>query len=157
MQNWKTQVLRLHMEEGTPLREALKVNDFEISLLIIERDTCQFKASQIDALLNKIGKAKGFEDAANEDRPSEAKAELAAAKEETFTILKFEAQQGVKLGEFDVAHKASNLEDKWQSAYNILRASNATIKDRYHGEDYQYSYWLYGEDRIYRQKLKPKT
>jgi hypothetical protein len=82
---------------------------------------------------------------------------IAAVVEVTFTTLRFEAQQGSKLGDFEVAHKQNNLPDKWQSAYNILRNSNSTIKDRYHGDTYQYSYWLYGEDKIYRQKLKPKT
>ncbi len=70
--------------------------------------------------------------------------------------LKYEPQQGAKLGEYEIAQKQNNLEDKWCSAYNILRVNNSTIKDRYHGQDYQYSYWLYGEDRIFRQKLKPK-
>ncbi len=83
--------------------------------------------------------------------------ELTAVQELTFTTLKFEAQQGTRLGDFEVAYKQNNLPDKWQSAYNILRVNNSTIKDRYHGDTYQYSYWLYGEDKIYRQKLKPKT
>jgi hypothetical protein len=92
--------------------------------------------------------------------PPEIKAEkkqAAAVLELNFTYLKFEAQQGAKLGEYEIAYKQSNLTDNWQSAYNILSNSNATIQDRYHGEDYQYSYWLYGEGKIYRQKLKPKT
>lgn len=83
--------------------------------------------------------------------------ELTAVQELTFTTLKFEAQQGTKLGDFEVAYKQNNLPDKWQSAHNILRINNATIKDRYQGDTYQYSYWLYGEDKIYRQKHKPKT
>jgi len=83
--------------------------------------------------------------------------EAAAVKEETFTILKFEAAKGERLGEFEIASKASNLPDKWQGAYNILRVNNATIKERYHGPGYAYSYWLYGEDRIYRQKLKQQS
>jgi hypothetical protein len=78
------------------------------------------------------------------------------ANELNFSTLKFEPQIGAKLGEYEVAYKQNNLSDKWQSAYNILRVNNATIKDRYHGDTYQYSYWLYGEDKIYRQKLKPK-
>lgn len=80
----------------------------------------------------------------------------AAVQEINFSTLKFETQQGAKLGEYDIAYKANNLEDKWRPAYTILRNSNATIKDRYHGETYAYSYWLFGEDKIYRQKLKPK-
>lgn len=83
--------------------------------------------------------------------------ELTAVQELTFTTLKFEAQQGTKLGDFEVAYKQNNPPDKWQSAQKILRINNATIKDRYYSDTYQYSYWLYGEDKIYRQKLKPKT
>jgi hypothetical protein len=103
-------------------------------------------------------------DAANqyidELAPPEIKAEkkqAAAVLELNFTSLKFEAQQGAKLGEYEIAYKQSNFTDKWQSVYNILSNSNATIQDRYYGEGYQYSYWLYGEDKIYRQKLKPKA
>ena len=80
--------------------------------------------------------------------------EPTAVKEEAFSILKWEPAKGSRLGDFEVAAKASNLPDRWAHAYNILRQSNATISFRYHGEGYAYSYWLYGEDRIYRQKLK---
>jgi hypothetical protein len=85
------------------------------------------------------------------------KKQITTVQEVTFTTLRYETQQGAKLGEYEIAHKQNNLQDKWQSAYNILRNSNATIKERYHGEGYQFSYWLYGEEKIYRQKLKPKT
>lgn len=81
---------------------------------------------------------------------------VAAALEHAFTILYFEPQQGAKLGEFEVANKTSNLPDKWNTAYHILKVNNATIKERYHDEGYQYSYWLFGQEKIYRQKLKPK-
>jgi hypothetical protein len=84
--------------------------------------------------------------------------EKAAVKEETFTILKFEKQTGSRLGEYEVAYKANNLEDKWNQAYNILRQNNATINNRYYGDSYAFGYWLYGKNRIYRQKLKaPKS
>ena len=102
-------------------------------------------------------------DAANEYletmAPPKAKTKetAAAVLELNFTTMRFEAQKSAKLGDYEIAHKASNLQDKWQSAYNILRSSNATIKERYQGEGYQFSYWLYGEDKIYRQKLKPKA
>jgi len=83
--------------------------------------------------------------------------EASAVKEETFNILKFEKQQGAKIGEFEVAYKANNLPDKWASAFNVLRQNNATINSRHHGEGYQFSYWLYGEDKIYRQKMKTQA
>ncbi len=102
-------------------------------------------------------------DAANEYlenmAPPKAKTKetAAAVLELNFTTMRFEAQKGAKLGDYEIAQKASNPQEKWQSAYNILRSSNATIKERYQGEGYQFSYWLYGEDKIYRQKLKPKN
>jgi hypothetical protein len=81
----------------------------------------------------------------------------AAVGEITFTTLKWDGQTGSKLGDFEVAPKATNIQDKWQHAFNILRNSNATIKTRYYGESYSHSYWIYGQDKIYRQKLKPQT
>ena len=83
--------------------------------------------------------------------PKDAKT---AVTEETFKILKFEVQQGAKIGEYEVAYQPNNVAEKWSSAYNVLRSSNATIKNRYHGKGYVYAYWLYGEGKIYRQKLK---
>ena len=117
---------------------------------------------QVDFLVKLRDASQMLADAANEYieslAPPEVKAnnQTAAVQEATFNTLRFEAQQGAKLGEYEIAYKASNLEDKWRTAHNILRNSNATINDRYHGESYLYSYWLYGEDKIYRQKLKPK-
>ena len=79
-----------------------------------------------------------------------------AVNELTFTTLKFESMQGEKLGSYEIAYKPNNINDKFSQAYNILKASNATIKSRYHGKTYQFSYWIYGEDKIYRKKLEPK-
>jgi hypothetical protein len=87
------------------------------------------------------------------ENPSLASNYVSTVNELNFSSLKYEPQQGTKLGDYEIAHKQSNLEDKWRRAYAILRNSNSTIKDRYHGETYEYSYWLYGEDKIYRQKL----
>jgi hypothetical protein len=121
--------------------------DKQVEFLVKLRDSCLMLADAANEYIDSLA-------------PPEIKAEkkqASAVLELNFTFLKFEAQQGTKLGEYEIAHKQSNLTEKWQNAYNILRNSNATIKDRYYGEDYQHSYWLYGEDKIYRQKLKPKT
>ena len=116
---------------------------------------------QVKFLVKLRDASQQMADAANEFivslAPPEVRAELTAVQEVTFTTLKFEPQQGAKLGEYEIAYKASNLEDKWRPAYNILRNSNATIKERYHGEGYEFSYWVYDEGKIYRQKLKPKA
>jgi hypothetical protein len=114
----------------------------QIELLTKLRDSCQTIVDAANQYIQSI---------------TPPQIELTAVQELTFTTLKFEAQQGTKLGDFEVAYKQNNLPDKWQSAHNILRINNATIKDRYQGDTYQYSYWLYSEDKIYRQKLKPKT
>jgi hypothetical protein len=82
---------------------------------------------------------------------------LAAVKEETFIILRWEDHESNKIGQYSVAYKPNNLKDRWTHAYNILRQNNATISSRYHGEGYQFSYWIYAEDKIYRQKKKQKT
>jgi len=79
-----------------------------------------------------------------------------SVKEETFLALAFEEQPGNKIGAYAVAYEKNNIPDKFQQAYNILKQNNATINHRYHGDAYTYSYWLYGEGKIYRQKLKPK-
>jgi len=135
--------------EGTSTEKQVDVSrfsDFEVSMLVIERDVAQFRAQRIDELLNEYGVAKGYGEA--------EKNTTGFVQEETFTALKFETAKGERLGEFEIAHKSSNLPDKWARAYTVLRHNNSTIKDRYHGPDYQFSYWLYGEDRIYRQKRK---
>ncbi len=103
------------------------------------RSALQGAVEAIDAYINFLGK------------PREP---TSFAKEETFTILKFEPAKGERLGEYEVAHKSSNLPDKWSDAYNILRQNNAVINSRYSGPNYYFSYWLYGENRIYRQRLK---
>ena len=60
-----------------------------------------------------------------------------------------------KLKSFQAADRKDNTGNRFQSAINILKKNDATISHRYHGEDYNFSYWLYGDPvRIYRQKLK---
>jgi hypothetical protein len=116
---------------------------------------------QVDFLVKLRDASQMLADAANEYIESLAPPEVkednksTAVQEITFSTLRFEVQQGAKLGEYEIAHKAGNFEDKCPP-HKILPNSNETINDRYHGEGYLYSYWLYGEDKIYRQKLKPQ-
>jgi hypothetical protein len=110
---------------------------------------------RIDELIKIIGQARGLADMQKEEPKTTPTTQLTAVREETFS-LNFESQEGAKIGPFDVAYKAINPLGKWTSAYNILKQSNASINARYHGKGYVYAYWLYGQDRIYRQKLKPK-
>jgi hypothetical protein len=129
----------------------INLNDLEIAFLTIERDTAQYKIGRIDELLNIVGQKQ-----AAQDQPSKSAKIASAVNELNFITLKFEGQQGAKLGDYEVAYKQNNLPEKWQAAFNILNLNNATISSRYHGESYQYSYWIYGENKIYRQKLKEK-
>lgn len=78
----------------------------------------------------------------------------AIVNESTFSVLRFEPQQGQKIGPYDVAYEPQNLPENWTRAMNILKANNAVIEKRYHGPGYRFSYWIYGEHKIYRQALK---
>ena len=120
--------------------------DKQVEFLVKLRDASLMLADAANDYLESM--------APNEAKPKENKP---AVLELNFTTLRFSSMQGSKLGDYKLAYKQSNLPDKWQSAYNILINSNATIKARYTGEGYQFSYWLYGEDKIYRQKLKQKS
>jgi hypothetical protein len=82
------------------------------------------------------------------------KKETPSVVEQTFLCLKFEPQQGQRIGPYDVAYEPQNLPSNWTHAMNILKANNAVIEKRYRGPGYQYSYWLFGDHKIYRQKLK---
>jgi hypothetical protein len=73
--------------------------------------------------------------------------------EENFSCLTFEKKSGGKLGEYEVAYKSHNLPDKWVHALGILRQNNAVIEARFHEEGYEFSYWLFREDMIYRKNL----
>jgi hypothetical protein len=79
---------------------------------------------------------------------------VAVVQEETFSTLAFEPHKSAKLGDYEVAFKANNIPEKWVHAYAVLRQNNATISSRYRGPNYAHSYWIYGADKIYRQKPK---
>ncbi len=118
--------------------------DNQVEFLVKLRDAGQLVADAANQYLESMA-------------PPETKTnKQTAVSETTFTELRFQPQQGARLGEYETAHKTDNPQDQWRQAYNILRDSNATIRDRYHPEGYQHGYWIYDEDRIYRQKLKPK-
>ncbi|MEM4713864.1 MAG: hypothetical protein QXQ61_04865 [Candidatus Bathyarchaeia archaeon] len=76
--------------------------------------------------------------------------------EVTFNVLKWQAEKGAVLGDYEVAYKNQNVLENWQHAYNILKASNSVIGNPFHLEGYAYRYWIYPEkyeDRIFRKKL----
>jgi hypothetical protein len=113
-------------------------NKAEIEFLIKLRDGSQMIADATHEYLETF---------APKDAPQ-------SVSEETFSTLRFEHQEGERLGAYELATEKNNPSDKWDPAYKILKNVNATIQRRYFGEGYAYSYWLYGEGRIYRQKLQ---
>jgi hypothetical protein len=120
-------------------------------------------SKQVDFLVKLRDAAQMMADATNEYLESLAPTEVkgdksghAGVSETTFSILSFEPQKGEKLGDFETASSKNNIPDKWNQAFNILKQNNSSINVRYHGQGYQFSYWIYG-DRIFRQKLKPKA
>lgn len=80
----------------------------------------------------------------------------AVVEETAFNVLKFETLHSEGIGEFEVAYEARNIKHKWRRAYSVLKNADANLEALYHGEDYIYGYWLYGEGKIYRRKLKLK-
>lgn len=118
--------------------------DFEIFL----EDFCDLLdglETSIVKMKQQIGRLKGVAEM------------FAAVKEEAFTCLKFEVMKGAKIGDYKVAYREKNLPEQWNRAFNVLKQNNATISNRYYGDGYQYAYWLYGEGKIYRQKLRQKA
>ena len=89
--------------------------------------------------------------------PPEVKEDSEKTEEEMtiFGELNYEREEGPRIGAFEAAYKADNQQNKWTYAYGILMNSKATIKDRYHKEGFQHSYWVYEGNKIYRQKIKP--
>jgi hypothetical protein len=45
-----------------------KFTDFEISLLVAERDIAQYRVERLDQILSSVGQAKGFEDATKQEK-----------------------------------------------------------------------------------------
>ena len=74
--------------------------------------------------------------------------------EEIFSTLKWVDRTGEKLASYQTADKKDNPSESWQTAFDILQKAKATISKRYHGSKYQNGYWLFGQDRIFRQLLK---
>jgi hypothetical protein len=48
-----------------------KISDFEISVLVIERDVAQYRVERLDELLNKIGEKKGYINSAKKESSSQ--------------------------------------------------------------------------------------
>ncbi|MCW3983995.1 MAG: hypothetical protein NWE96_08360 [Candidatus Bathyarchaeota archaeon] len=65
----------------------------------------EFLVKLRDASLMIAEAANEYIDALAPPEVKEAQKATAAVQETTFTILKFESQQGAKLGEFEVAYK----------------------------------------------------
>ena len=117
----------------------------DIEYLVKQRNGYLMLANATNELIESLAPPEVKEDTKAEEE-----------KEQSFSELNFEREEGPKIGAFEAAYKADNQQDKWTKAYNILTAAKATIKDRYHNEGYQYSYWLFEGNKIYRQQLKPK-
>ncbi len=135
------------------MTERLCLSDFEIQLLVIERNVAQYRIEQIDEILNRVGAAKGYQDAKAE-APAAKLAAGVDLKEEAFTALKWHPQQSSQMGNFETAVPDDNDGFKFKAAYDALSKAGATIQKRFHGPGYVYGYWLFGPAKIYRQRLK---
>jgi len=78
----------------------------------------------------------------------------------TFNVLKWQAEKGAVLGDYEVSYRNQNILENWLHAFNILKANNSVISNPFHLEGYQYRYWIYPEkydDRIFRKKLSKEV
>ncbi len=121
-------------------------NDLEIKLVIIERNTAQYKKEQLDKLILELQSKEVIVEKKPEPKQP-------VTQEIPFNLLTWETIEGAKLGSFEKAYKDKNDLMKWQSAFNVLNVNKATIENRYHQTGFQYSYWLFNQI-MFRQKLK---
>lgn len=112
--------------------------DNRVEFLVKLRDAAQMIADATNDYIDSLA-------------PKEVKIDH-AVPEDIFNSLVYESQQGAKLGVFETASQDKNDKAKFEAAFNTLDQAKATIKDRYHGQDYVYTYWLYGQNKIYRQR-----
>ncbi|MEM2108762.1 MAG: hypothetical protein QXL10_05720 [Candidatus Bathyarchaeia archaeon] len=108
-----------------------KFTDFEITMLIIERNTCEYKREQIEELLNEIGKTKGFVDS--------SETEPATIKEDKidFENLSWEKKQGEK-GEYEqTSEKANQNNSLWQQLKAALKEHDGFWQNN------GYKYWFH--------------
>jgi hypothetical protein len=76
-----------------------------------------------------------------------------SVSEEIFSTLKYKSRTGY-IGPYQVALKSNNGPEKWSAAFAILKNAGATLRSQYQGTGYQFSYWIYGCDKIYRTKVQ---
>ena len=84
----------------------------------------------------------------------------ATLSEDTFSILKWDNEKGERLGDFQVAYKQQNIPEKWQHCFNILKANNSLIANRFHEQGYVHAYWIFPDkypDRIFRKRLEKEA
>lgn len=80
--------------------------------------------------------------------------------EDTFSVLTWQDEKGVKLGDYQTAYVNVNLPDKFRPAFNVLKSNNAVIRNPFHLKGYSFRYWIFPDkytDRIFRKKLEAET
>lgn len=115
--------------------------DKRVEFLVKIRDAAQMISDSVNDYIDSLA-------------PKEVKREQAVT-EDVFNCLTYEEQQGAKLGIFETASQDKNDQAKFKVAFDILTKANATIQDRYHGRDYQHTYWTFNQ-KIYRQRRTQK-
>jgi hypothetical protein len=84
---------------------------------------------------------------------SEAKARI---PEDSFNVLKWQDERGVRLGDYQVAFTKHNVPESWSYAFSVLKANNSFIANPFHEQGYEFWYWIYPQkysDRIFRKRL----
>jgi hypothetical protein len=114
-------------------QDAPKLTDFELELLVIERDVAHYRVERLDDLLNRVGVAQGYADAS---KPKEEATQ-------DFSKLPWEAKQGEKGAYEQTSERACQNSDLWKNL-------KAELKDhRGFWQNGGYKYWIHhGEETI---------
>jgi len=103
-----------------------KLSDFEISMLVIERNSCQHKAELIDEFLNKIGEAKGYSEAKKTSPPAENEPNQLSGKNfDNLPWKSYKTKQAA--GPDDAAWIFSNTEDA-KALLSALKSKDGKAK-----------------------------
>lgn len=71
---------------------------------------------------------------------------------ESVFFLNYEDRESEKLKRFQIATQKGN-ETEFSEAFKVLKNAKATISNRYHGPNYNFSYWIWN-DNIYRKQIQ---
>lgn len=134
------------MSEKKPKMDLSRVTDFEVQLLIVERDVSQFRVERITALLDVIGSQRGYVDTAKKEGSTDV-------SEESFNALSWEPGKSGK-GPYETARLPQNNNPQFQSCLNILKQNITTTAHTFSEKSWVHYYWLSEDGNAIFRRMK---